>query len=215
MQQLESRLDEFQSFQSGDSFPERIGHLDIELIEVDPEMIISGPTIPLPNSNIKTNPDVIVVEGTQTLTDQTGQLIVEMRDLFPIVASDVIKEKFNCSDKQSKAVLNKILDRTMKETGWDKRISLLHILVREHLTPSILEDRINQLSGLEDTFRIYLSEDEANIKFAGIPYHSPSMKLGDIVVRNFDDGNEYGFGDPGNEYDFDDDDDTEYDVGSP
>lgn len=172
------------------SFPSHIGHMDIEVIEVESKDLIKINTKIEDRTivNSKTGEKkVIFMDGPAIVTilnrrldDINSTMIIGMRECFSFIREVKFQFGMNLPEELAEEVLSGIVVRIMKETNWTFEQVLLSILMRDIIGPTIIEPLSKSNDSLQDTIRLYYTSGNV-CRWAIIPYHSPSVVIGDLI----------------------------------
>lgn len=173
------------------SFPSFLGHLELEAIEVDSEKTFRIPEEKMVDktlTNIRTGEQKIFFSDDPTIATTinrkidrfSAMLILHMRDCFSFISEVNFETKLGLQKEIAEEVLKKIVGRIMSETGWTFEQVLLSILVRDVLVPFFVDPSAHNFNDIQNTLRFYYTVGDS-CRWAAIPYHSPSIDIGELV----------------------------------
>ncbi len=173
-------------------FPERLGHMDLEVIEVEGDDMFRLPNLKMHDKTVvdkKTgekksflsNDPAIATTFNRRLDDHNGTMLIGMRDCFSFIREIKFEMDFGLPKKIAEEALTQVIGRIMKETDWTFEQVLLALLMRDILMPTVIQSSAQSGESLHDTIRLYHTAGNS-CRWAVIPYHSPSLDIGELML---------------------------------
>jgi hypothetical protein len=190
-------ISSFPSFSTSEfSLPDRIENMNLEIEKVESKDMFQVANRPPDQTYYnkttgekivkKSDAPIIAVKGTCSLDDKEMMAMLTMRDSFSFLSEFLFEVPYSWSKEQSEEVFSGIVSRIMKKTNWSYEEVLVSILIRDFIRPMVIQSNKQKPEALDETVRLYLSSNGKH-RWAMMPYHSPSISLGNPITPEDED----------------------------
>lgn len=174
-------------------YPDRLVHMDLEVIDVDPSIMFK-PEVKIPNrvlidtetgekEIVYSDDPAIFCQAKSSLDGTNFNVVLGMMDMFDFIRESVFELQYGLNEDDSAEALNSVIERIIFENEWTWNEALTAILVRDVLLQSVGGMAVTDVKGrpedssIYDTFRLFISSNDDTLRWAAMPYHSPSFNL--------------------------------------
>ena len=177
-------------------YPKHIVNMDLEIVEVDDDEMFDPQKKTIDRTYVDretgekivkyTDEPIIAVTGVRRLDEQDTMVMLTMRDSFSFLSELLFQIPHGWTEEESDEVLTQVVARIMKKSGWTYEETLMSLLIRDFLEPMIVQVNNQRPEALDETIRLFVSK-EGRCRWAIVPYHSPSLTLGDLITPDHED----------------------------